>query len=52
MSYDLSAFHFICDFGTFSAGIKEIYADPNGTRAVLIDVKGSGYIYRYVHWVT
>ena len=28
-----------------SAGIKDIYADPNGTRAVLIDVKGSGYIF-------
>ena len=29
----------------FRAGIKEVYADPNGTRVVVIDVKGSGYIF-------
>ena len=33
------------NFPRCSAGIKDIYADPNGTRAVLIDVKGSGYIF-------
>ena len=29
----------------FRAGIKGVYADPNGTRVVVIDVKGSGYIF-------
>ena len=43
--------HFICSLLAitmkifFRAGIKEVYADPNGTRVVVIDVKGSGYIF-------
>ena len=30
-------------------GIKEIHPEPNGTKVILVDVKGQGYVYNPVN---